>query len=74
MSTITSNDQLQASLRMKPILKLEMLAAVSKVFRDHQEELSEAALHNLRLSVGNQGPDPDDPPPPAPSRTPAGGS
>ena len=45
------NAELQTILRTRPRLKLELLASVSRLFREHQIELEPEVLSNLTLSI-----------------------
>ncbi len=43
--------EIQTHLRNKPFLKLEFLAMVSKLFRDHQVDLSPDVLTHVTLTL-----------------------
>lgn len=58
--------EIQSILRTHPRLKLEMLAGISRLFREHGVELDPEVLAHLTLSVESVRQPQDEPPPPMP--------
>lgn len=58
--------ELQSTLRTHPRLKLELLASISRLFREHGVDLPPEVLAHLTLSLEGVQHSADEPPPPVP--------